>query len=93
MQPLEQKKRQKVLLGILAVVVIITAFVWYSNYQKKPVKEGESLIGPLVSGKYLKDVKLDLDILNDDLFKSLKSHGVLPVIPGDTGRDNPFSPY
>jgi len=93
-QPLEQKKRQKILIGILIVVIIITIFVWYSNFQKGPsvVKE-QAAISPLVSEKRLKDIELELNVLDSSLFKSLKSHGVLPITVGETGRQNPFEPY
>ncbi len=89
-KPLEGKKRQKTLLMALVVVVIIIVFVWYSNYQKEPVVEESA---PQITGKRLKDIKLDLSVLDDSLFKSLRSHGVLPVTAGETGHTNPFEPY
>lgn len=98
-QPLEQKKRQRILIYILVVVAIITAFIWYSNYQKRPVveefipTEEGSAIGPSFAEETIKEIRLDFSILDDSLFKSLKSHGLLPVTAGETGRENPFSPY
>lgn len=98
-QSLEQKKRQKTLLGILIAAVIITAFVWYISFQKGPSVEEfispEERVSPGYSftEQRLKEVKLDFGILDDALFKSLKSHGVLPVTAGETGRTNPFRPY
>jgi hypothetical protein len=98
-QPLEQKKRQKILTGVLIIALIVTAFVWYSSYRKKPSVEefaptGEQLITtPLVIEEKIKEIKLDISVLDDALFKSLKSHGALPVTVGETGRENPFEPY
>lgn len=93
-QPLKQKKRQKILIYVLIVVVIITAFVWYTNYQKKPsLEEGVPATGLSVSEERLKEIELDFSILDSPLFKSLKSHGALPVTVGETGRENPFEPY
>lgn len=98
-KPLEEKKRQKILLMALVIVVAITVFYLYSNYQKRPVVEesipatGEPIAGLSVIGEGLKDIKLDLSVLDDPLFKSLKSHGVLPVTAGETGLENPFLPY
>jgi len=94
-QPLEQKKRQKILVGILVAVVIITAVVWFSNYYKGPAVEKTVAPGQLTTGssamdEELKTIKLDFSVFDDDLFKSLKSHGVLPVTAGETGRTNPF---
>lgn len=93
-QPLEQKKRQKILLGTLVVVLIITAVVWYMGYNQKPFEEittsGQLPPGFSATDEKLKELKLELNILDNDLFKSLKSHGVLPVTSGETGRVNPF---
>ncbi len=92
-QPLEQKKRQKILFGILLVVIIVTVFVWYFNFQKSSSISGIQPDGSLVSTvteQKIKEIKLDFSALDDVLFKALKSHGILPVSPGETGRDNPF---
>ncbi len=89
-KPLQQKKRQKILLMVLVVVAAITVFYLYSASQKGPVVEESDF---LITGEGLEDVKLDLSVLDDSLFKSLKSHGVLPVTVGETGLENPFLPY
>ena len=94
-QPLEQKKRQKILLGILVAVIIITVAVWYSSYYEGPsveeiVPSGQLTTGASAIEEELKTIKLDFSVFDDDLFKSLKSHGVLPVTAGETGRINPF---
>lgn len=92
-QPLEQKKRQKILLGILLIAVVITAFVWYFNFQKGPsisgVQPGGSFVSTITEQK-IREIKLDFSALDNALFKALKSHGILPISPGETGRDNPF---
>lgn len=97
MQPLKQKQRQRILIGILAAVLIITAIFWYLNYKKTPSVEGlipsEKTVSPSATEEKLKAVKLDFSVFDNKLFKSLKSHGVLPVIKGETGRQNPFEPY
>lgn len=96
-QTIEQKKRQKILIGILIVVIIITIFFWYSNYQKGSSYEaGSAQEGVAVTSSFeqrFKEIKLDLSILDDSLFKSLKSHGVLPVTVEEAGRKNPFVSY
>lgn len=95
-QLLEQKKRQKILLGILVAAVVITAFVWYLNFQKSSSINGAAQSGSVsvstITEQKLKEIKLDFSVLDDVLFKSLKSHGILPISPGETGRDNPFQP-
>lgn len=98
-QPLAQAKRQKVLIAILAAVLVITAFVWYINFQKKPLEEeyvspeqaGTAISLPLE--ERLKEIRLDVSALDNSLFKSLRSHGLLPVTIGEAGRENPLLPY
>ncbi len=96
---LKQKKRQKVLIGILIAVIIISALVWYSYLRKKPSDEEFLLMGEQRTINYsfteerIAKVKLDISVLNDSVFKSLKSHGILPVTAGKTGRENPFESY
>jgi len=89
---IEQKKRQKVLIGLLVVVIIITAIVWYSSFSKRPSLE-QSIGGLSASDQTLKDAKLDLGVLDNAVFKALKSYGVLPVTVEGAGRDNPFGSY
>lgn len=96
-QPLAQLKRQKVLIIVLAVVLVITAFVWYTNFRREPTDEKyippEGGIAPLPIEERLKEIRLDLSALDDALFKSLRSHGLLPVTVGESGRENPLEAY
>lgn len=89
----DPKMRQKILIGILIVAAIALGFFWYSGLQTRPSFE-ELISGSggasLISEEKIKTIQLDLDVLDSSLFKSLKSHGVLPVTAGQTGRDNPF---
>jgi len=94
-KPIEQKNRQKILIGVLIVAVIIAGFFWYSNLQKKPSLENlisGDLSGSasLVNEEKIKNIQLDINVLDDSLFGSLRSHGVLPVTAGQTGNTNPF---
>lgn len=41
----------------------------------------------------LRSVSLDLSVLDNILFKQLKVFGLIPVNPGQTGRNNPFAPF
>lgn len=41
----------------------------------------------------LRTINLDFSIFDDILFKQLKVFGVIPVEPGQTGRENPFAPF
>jgi len=92
---MDQKKRQKILLIVLAVVIVIAALFALSTLSEKFAKEeyqAREAAVPLMSTeeKKLKEVKLELEVL--ELFQALKSHGILPVAPGETGKENPFQP-
>jgi hypothetical protein len=83
----DQKKRQKILSGIL-VVILIAAVFWYMNKSKDSIELGsEEQVGAL------EKIEVDFSILDDSLFKSLKSHGILPVKARVTGKVNPFEFY
>lgn len=41
----------------------------------------------------LRNVNLDLTLLDNILFKQLRVFGIIPVSPGQTGRENPFLPF
>lgn len=90
---MEQKKRQKALITVLIVVVIIAIIVWYLGLQGEAPAEREAPVGVSPAEEMLKEIRLDFSIFDSPLFKSLKSHGILPVTAGETGRENPFSPY
>lgn len=96
-QTIEQRKRQKILIGVLVIVIIIAFFFWYSNYQKGPSYEVEftqkEITMTSTFEQRFKEIKLDFSILDDSLFKSLKSHGVLPITVEEAGRENPFVSY
>jgi len=92
---MDQKKRQKILLIVLAVVIVIAALFALSTLSEKFAKEeyqAREAAVPLMSTeeKKLKEVKLELEVLDNELFQALKSHGILPVAPGETGKENPF---
>ena len=96
-QLLEQKKRRSILIIILVIVVIITGIVWYSSVQKEKsvgivTIPGGTTREALILNEAIKNIKLDFTVFDDSLFKSLKSHGALPVVAGETGKDNPFAP-
>lgn len=86
----KQKKRQKILLVALAIVIVIVV-IWYLVLQKEPSDDTDTLHTD--KEEVIKKVELDFSVLDDALFKSLKSHGILPVTSGDTGKVNPFETY
>ncbi|OGZ32949.1 MAG: hypothetical protein A2V69_03015 [Candidatus Portnoybacteria bacterium RBG_13_40_8] len=102
-KPLEQKKRQKILLFVGLGAVVITLLILYFSLWKKatPAEETTTSAIPisqrsqsaLILEEKLKKIKLDFDFLNEKILSFLKIHGDLPVEKGETGRDNPYVPY
>jgi len=93
---MNQKKRQNLLIGILIIVAIIAIIYWYPNYKKTPLIEEskqQTTTGLLSAEEIIKEIKLDFSILDNALFESLESHGILPVTAGETGNPNPFLSY
>ena len=86
----KEKQRQTILIIIL-IVIIIGAVVWYFMLQKSSKPE-EFMSGTIIpsSEQKIKDIQLNLDVLDNPLFKDLKVHGLLPVTSGETGKSNPF---
>lgn len=41
----------------------------------------------------LRSINLNFAIFDNVLFKKLKVFGLIPVVPGQTGRDDPFRPF
>lgn len=41
----------------------------------------------------LRSVDLNFAVFGNVLFKKLKVFGIIPVVPGATGRDDPFRPF
>jgi len=97
MAGLKQKKRQQILIIILIIAVIITAITWYLNNREQPIQTeipGEQAVtGFSITEERVAEIKLDFSIFEDPLFKSLESHGLLPVTVDETGRENPFEAF
>ncbi len=91
--------RQKILLGVLGLVVVI-AGVYYSNlWTQTPIgeilatTEEQTTVGEdvLILVNKLKMVTIDPTIFSDSLFTSLQDLSV-PVDPENQSRFNPFAP-
>lgn len=104
-KPLEQRKRQQILLIVgLAIIIIAGLVLYFGLWKRQPVSEEPPLEAqPLVPSyeeritlvleEKLKKIDLDFTFLNETILPFLKIHGDLPVEKGETGRDNPFIPY
>ena len=87
-----QRKKQRNLIIVLALVVVASTWVLYSGlFSREPqeflfIGEGVDIL------RGTEEVKLNLKLLGEDRFRSLVPY---EKISGDinTGRDNPFAPY
>ena len=98
MQSAKEKKRQKILIGVLIIAVLGALIFWYANKTNEAddiATDGQQALnnGELSVESILRNMKIDFSILDDSLFGSLESHGILPVTVTETGRTNPFESY
>jgi len=84
---LEQKKKQKFLLPILGVIILITLIVILRGFFKKPS------IVPSSSISIGQKINIDWDTLKSPILETLESFDVIPPLSGSYGRKNPFLPY
>lgn len=106
-KPLEQRKRQQILLVIaLAVMLVAVLILYFGLWRKEPVPQEipleEQALLPTELGtertsailwKKLESIDLDFSFFNQKILPFLKSHADLPVKKGETGRINPFIHY
>lgn len=95
---MQSLNRQKILLGILGIVVIVAAFyysnLWRSSEVLVAITSTETpVVGEevLVLVNKLKNVTIDPTIFQDNLFFSLKDLSI-SISPENTMRPNPFAP-
>ncbi len=89
----QQKKTQKYLILIFGALILIIAFIFFSDYFQE--EEGIFISKPIVS-KYLPRIKIDFQVLESPIFQKLsKPFPDLPsvLLPEEVGRENPFLPY
>ncbi len=89
----QQKKTQKYLILIFGALILIIAFVFFSDY----FQEGKEIFisEPIVS-KHLSPIKIDFQVLENPILQKLSEP--FPDLPlalpiGKVGRENPFLPY
>jgi len=92
-------KRQKILVIILISVILITVLILLWNYWPSSttyMPESEEVFDEMLDEEMLNtefNEELDSSVLKDSRLDELKSHGQLPVEPGQTGRSNPFEQF
>lgn len=83
----DQKKRQKYLLGVVAILLLIGGIVWFSYF-----KENQPFVAAPVDVSYQpQNINIDFSIFENPLLKKLNPFFQIPAFEGVTGRSNPFS--
>ena len=87
-----QRKKQRNLILVLALVVVVSAGVLYFGLFSRESQDLSFIEGGANILRRTEEVKLNLRLLEEDRFRSLVPY---EKISGDinTGRDNPFVPY
>jgi len=82
---------------ILIAIVAMGFMVGYFYYSS--ALQGETPIIPPITfaaddnlAKF-KDLELDFSAIDDLMFKNLRIFGESPVLPGSTGREDPFAAF
>ena len=86
---LEKRKRLEYLFPILGVVLLITIFVLWQGFFKKPPE----LIPELPLKPVIKKVEIDFEILKSPQLEELQLFEKVPPYEEEIGRENPFIPY
>lgn len=87
----QQKKKQKYLLYIVGIVIIITIIVLWFGYFREP----ETVLpaeGP-DTGAAVRKITINLEVLKNPLLERLELFEDIPDFEGQKGRVNPFLPY
>ncbi len=99
-----QLRRQKKLIYVLVLVILVTVVIYFSFIREKsgpvasPQATNVAVIGSNEEASFktielLKTVNLDLTLLNNKKFQALTLPGIFPIVPGEKGRSNPFEPF
>jgi len=83
--------------GFIGALILILLLYWVLLGRPQPVDEriGDERQGiPVVSGtSFVEQLKRDLNLLTDPIFKNLRLPVGLPIRVTPPGRENPFSPF
>jgi len=84
----QQRKKQKYLIIIVAAVFVITAVILWFGYFRKP-----GLVLEEASVSSIKEIKIDFDVLENSFLQESEIFEKTPSFEGEIGRENPFLPY
>lgn len=80
------------LLGIFVVIFILYQ-IFFAGAGTEDVNKDNTDSSVIPSVTFIEQLKRDLGVLADPVFKNLKLPVELPIRISPPGRDNPFSPF
>ena len=89
-----QKKQQKLIIVLVAVVLIAVAVLYFGFRREKTPADIDQIEDNSSAGSQsAQKIDLDADFLKDPQYQALKVYGNLPANREEVGRQNPFVPY
>lgn len=86
-------QKRLIWLSIILGILVIGVLLWYSGSFTPPALPPSTPFNPEeVRISNIQRIPID-DIIGSPVFRSLRTHGVLPVVPDNLGRPNPFVPF
>ena len=91
-----QKSPENLYAILIIIFGVVLGYIFYSNQLFFPEIATPALEGTrpdeAENVTKLENVSLDFSIFDNIIFKELKIFGEIPVVPGVTGKNDPFSP-
>lgn len=86
--------KQTILTGILIIILIVLGALWYYYVLQRPSEDAASEAS-IDADAYqrIKDLKLDVALFADPVFRELKQETIPPPLTESVGRSNPFLPF
>lgn len=85
---IQERKKQKYLVIVFAIIFIIAGFVLWFGYFRKEKTLPVPVLGPTAV-----EVKINFKVLENAFLKESQFFEEAPPFEGEKGRSNPFIPY
>lgn len=87
---IEERKKQKKLIFVFVIVLLITFLVLWQGFLKKTLEEPREIETPVSA---IERIKVDFGILENPILKELQPFEGIKPFKEKAGRENPFLPY
>lgn len=96
----QQIKQKRLIFIFLLVLLVIAAILYFGYFRKPPAPPLQSSLSIVPVGginiedyTFLKNIEFETPILLDKKFQSLTLPGQFPIVVGEKGREDPFAPF